>query len=148
MEQTTEQKVSELLKSHNLLTLATASQNGNALAHTVNYASEGATVYFCTNKNTRKAKNILHNPNVAYTVDRDCENWSDIVALQMEGRAGLITEKSEIEKAAALLMGKYPQLASMPQDPDMVFVKIEPLKAIYIDNKVSWGYRETTEFSK
>lgn len=148
MGQTVGQKIGDYLKSNNLLTLATVSQYGNPLAHTVNYASEGATIYFCTNKNTRKAKNIINNPNVSYTVDRECENWSDIVAVQMEGRASILNEKSEIEKAGTLLVGKFPQLASMPPDPDFVFIKVEPLRAIYIDNKVSWGYRETAEFNK
>lgn len=146
MNRPTEQKVGEYLQSQNLLTLATVSKDGNPLAHTVNYASEGATVYFCTNKNTRKAQNIINNPSVAYTVDAERENWSEIRAVQMEGRAGILTEKPEIEKAGAILMGKFPQLANMPPDPDFVFVKIEPVRAIYIDNTVNWGYRETVQF--
>jgi nitroimidazol reductase NimA-like FMN-containing flavoprotein (pyridoxamine 5'-phosphate oxidase superfamily) len=87
------EKIYEYLSDHYYLNLATISPQGRPMVHTMAYVSEGAVVYMATNKNTRKVQNIMQNPYVAYTIDEDDPDWFDMQALQIEGRALIITDE-------------------------------------------------------
>lgn len=68
---------------HAHLRLATVSEDRSPMVHTVAYVSEGSTVYYSTDKRTRKAQNILNEPRVSYAVDQDYEDWTAIQGIQM-----------------------------------------------------------------
>ncbi len=140
------QKVSDFLSSHAYINLATVGPDSTPLAHTVGYASDGATVYFMTDKNTRKAKNIAGNPSVAYTVDEDHTELGRIQGVQMTGKASLLTDGPVIEKVMGIMAGKFPGLDKMPQNPDYVFFKIEPMEAQFIDNTLGFGHRDVVNY--
>lgn len=127
------EKIAEYLKAHRKITLATVTREGKPLAHTVEYASEGAAIYFVTMKTSRKAQNILNDPHVAYAVDEDYDDWTRIQGVQMEGVATILTGKAEVDRAAGIYLGKFPIVASLPPNPNMVFVKIEPSKGFFLD---------------
>lgn len=112
------------------------------MAHTMAYISEGAVVYVTTNKNTRKVQNIMQNPYVAYTVDEDDPDWFDIQALQVEGKASIITNEEELREIGEILAAKFPVAADMPPDPDSIMIKIEPEVIYYLDYSVEFGHRE------
>ena len=135
-------KISDYLAAHPYMTLATVSDDGSPVAHTLGYASEGTTVYFMTDKNTRKAKNISTNPSVAYTVDKDYTDLGKIQGVQMKGTAEPVTDGAVIGKVMGIMTEKFPQLKEMPENPDYVFFKIAPKEAYFIDNTVSFGHRE------
>jgi general stress protein 26 len=139
-------KIRDYLATHLYLNLATVSPDGTPLAHTVGYAPDGATVYFVTDKNSRKARNIARNPNVAYTVDEDYGDLFSIQGVQMKGRAERITDARTIEKILAMLLHKYPQMKDMPENPEYVFYKIIPLEGVFIDNTQGFGHRDTITF--
>ncbi len=140
------QKVSNYLSSHPYLNLATVSADGTPIAHTVGFVSEDAAVYFMTDKNTRKAKNITGNPSVAYTVDEDELDIGRIQGIQMKGKASLVTDGAVIEKVSALLAEKYPFMKEMPVNPDYVLFMIDPVEALFIDNTVGFGHRDTVAY--
>ncbi len=140
------QKVSNYLSSHPYLNLATVSADGTPIAHTVGFVSEDADVYFMTDKNTRKAKNITSNPSVAYTVDEDQLDISRIQGIQMRGKASLVTDSTVIDKVSALLAEKYPFMKEMPVNPDYVLFRIDPVEALFIDNTVGFGHRDIAEY--
>jgi general stress protein 26 len=135
-------KIYEYLSSHYYLNLATVSPQGRPMAHTVAYVSKDAVIYFTTNKNTRKVQNIMHNPYVAYTVDEDDPDWFDMRALQVEGKASIITDENELREVGEIMVAKFPVAADMPPDPDIVMIKIEPEVIYYLDYSVEFGYRE------
>ncbi len=135
------QKISDYLKSHNVLTLATVTPDGKPLAHTVVYVSEGAAVYFGTYRETRKVQNILKNSAVAYTVDEDYADWNKIQGIQMTGRATILTDGAELGRIMKMYVEKFPAAADMPPDPDMVIIKIEPVSGYFLDYTRSFGYR-------
>jgi len=139
-------KISDFLASHPYLNLATVSPDGTPLVHTVGYASEGTTVYFVTDKNTRKAKNISNNPAVAYTVDEDYKDLAKIQGVQMKGRAEFVTDKTIVEKIFAIMNKKYSYMKDMPENPDYIFFKIKPVEADFIDNTVKFGHRDHVNF--
>ena len=135
-------KIREYLSNHYYLNLATVSPQGRPMAHTMAYVSEGIVVYIATNKNTRKVQNIMQNPYVAYTVDEDDPDWFDIQALQIEGKASIITDEGELREAGEILVAKFPVAADMPPDPDSIMIKIEPEVIYYLDYSIEFGYRE------
>lgn len=136
-------RIQEYLSAHNLLSLATVSDEGTPLARTVTYASDGVNIYFVTNRASTKVRNISRNPNVAFTVDDAyTEDWSSIRGLQMEGRASILSEASEVQKAMGLLMTKFPQVAKLPAGQDMVVIKVEPAGGYFLDNTVGFGHRD------
>ena len=139
-------KMSEYLKSHNTMTLATVAADGKPLAHTVEYASDGTTVYFVTNRLTRKARNIAANPHVAFTVDEDYLDWSKIQGIQMEAVATMLADKAELEKAAGIYVGKFPIVKTFPPNPDWVFVKLAPSAGFFLDYTKGFTHRDKVEF--
>ncbi len=140
------EKIADYLTSHNILTLATVTPEGNPLAHTVEYASEGTTVYVATSNSRRKTLNILRNPHVAYTVDEDYKDWLTIQGVQMEGVAAVLSRKEDIERAVAVYLGKFPFVAEFPPNPDMVFIKIEPVAGFFLDYTKGFTHSDSVTF--
>lgn len=136
------ENIAAYLQSHKKMTLATVSPGGKPLAHTVEYASEGTTVYFATNKSSRKVQNIRKNPHVAYTVDEDYEDWFTIKGVQVEGLATVLSDKQEIGKAARLYIEKFPFIVGFPQSFDVVFVKIEPVAGFFLDYAKGFAHKD------
>lgn len=139
-------KISEYLASHPYLNLATVSPDGTPLAHTVGYASDGPTVYFVTDKKTRKARNIAGCPFVAYTVDEDYASIEMIQGVQIRGRAELVKDNAVIDKILGIMNKKYSYMKDLPKNPDYVFFKINPLEADFIDNTRGFGNRDHVSF--
>jgi general stress protein 26 len=135
-------KIYEYLADHYYLNLATVSPQGNPMAHTMAYVSEEAVVYLATNKNTRKVQNIMNNPHVAYTVDEDDPDWFDMKALQVEGKASIITDENELREVGEIMVAKFPIAADMPPDSDIIMIKIKPEIVYYLDYSIEFGYRE------
>lgn len=133
MSESIKQKMNDYLASHDFLRLATVDGSGKPIVHTLGYASEGSTVYFATHKKTRKFKNILKNPYVAYTVDEDYRDISRIQGIQMEAKAVVLSDKAQINKAAALLMKKFSNMPELPLGIEVVFIKAEPNKGVFLD---------------
>lgn len=142
MKEELKQKISEYLATHYYLNLATVSPEGRPMAHTMAYVSEDMTVYLATNRNTRKVRNIMQNPAVAYTIDEDDPDWFDMQALQVEGRASIVEDEGEMREIGEIMMGKFPVIADMPADPDTILIKIVPEVVYYLDYSVEFGYRE------
>lgn len=146
MSEEIKQKIADYLSSHTHLRLATVTPEGKPLAHTVTYASEGATVYFISDKTTRKVQNIMRNPNVSYSVDENYQELQSIQGIQMQGIATIVSKKDEAEKAMGLLLKKFPQVTELPPNPNMVPVKVTPTEGRFIDNTRGFGHRDEIIF--
>jgi general stress protein 26 len=146
MTQELKSKICEYLANHYYLNLATISPEGRPMAHTMAYVSESEIVYLATNKNTRKVRNILKNPHVAFTVDEDDPDWFDMQALQVEGRASIVDDETELREVGEIMAAKFPVIADLPPDPDAVMIKIEPEFVYYLDYSIEFGHRESINF--
>jgi general stress protein 26 len=138
-------KINQYLANHFYLNLATVSPQGSPMAHTMAYVTKDSVVYLATNKNTRKVQNIMKNPKVAYTVDDDDPDWFDMQALQVEGKASIITDEKVLREIGEIMVAKFPVVADMPADPDSIMIKIEPEVIYYLDYSIEFGHREKVD---
>lgn len=141
-------KIEKYLDEHKKMSLSTVSSDGQAMAHTVQYASKGNTVYFFTKPAQRKVVNINNNSGVAYTVDHDYEDWSKIQGAQMIGNARVLEEEKEIDDAFALIAKKFPHMAAIGKAflDHHVIVEVKPVLGRFIDNTVSFGHYDETGY--
>jgi nitroimidazol reductase NimA-like FMN-containing flavoprotein (pyridoxamine 5'-phosphate oxidase superfamily) len=139
-------KISKYLASHFYLRLGTVTADSTPQVHTVGYVSEGCTVFFITDRKSRKAKNILANPAVAYAVDENYENILVIQGVQMEGRAAPVALETEAMRILDLMAQKFPDLEKIPANPDLMIFKIEPARGYFLDNSIAFGHRYRAEF--
>ncbi len=139
-------KIADYLTSHNKMTLATVTPDGRPLAHTVEYVSDGCTVYFGTLRTSRKAQNILKTPHVSFAVDEDYADWMNIQGVQMEGTASVLADPKELKIAGEMYARKFPAVASFPQNPDMIMVKVEPVAGFFLDYAKGFAHRDEACF--
>ena len=145
MEKTKEQ-ISNYLTTHRKMTLATVSQEGSPMGHTVEYVSKGTVVFFATQKATRKVRNIMHNHKVAYTVDEDYDDWMAIQGVQMQGTASIVEDEDEAGDVFAMYVKKFPFVANFPPNPNLIFIKVVPQSAFFLDYKKGFTHRDAVTF--
>ena len=135
----------DIIEHERDLTLATVREDGYPQATTVSYASDGLTIYVGTGPDSQKVRNIRHSDKVSLTIDTDYSDWSQIRGLSMGGRAKVLTDRAEIEHAAACLVKKFPQAAewaSPEESEDVVFLKITPEVISVLDYRKGFGHTE------
>jgi nitroimidazol reductase NimA-like FMN-containing flavoprotein (pyridoxamine 5'-phosphate oxidase superfamily) len=91
-------------------------------------------VYFGTERNARKARNIQSNPNVTMTFDEYSEDWEYLRGVMVQGQ-GRIVKKSEFRTIRKKIYEKYSQYEeSAPLgERDSVIIEVTP------KHKFSWG---------
>lgn len=134
------------LSKRKFITIATSTIKGEPLTHAVAYINKGPIVYFSTVKQSRKAKNIIKNPNVSYSLFDPVEHLDEIRSLQMIGKATFVSDKNESKEALKLLQQKFPLMADMPINSDNIIVKIIPKTCYYSDYTKRFGYRDKVDF--
>jgi PPOX class probable F420-dependent enzyme len=80
----------------------------------------------------KRLANITENPAVAFVSDRYHEDWSLLGWVMLWGRAQVLPDGPEHDKAQALLRFRYPQLKDMR-------ISALPVIAIRIERVASWG---------
>lgn len=97
-------RIRELLATHNTITLAT-SGHGRSWAATVFYASDpGLNLYFVSDPKTRHGRDLARDPHVVGTVNPDSATWRDVVGLQIEGEARVVTGTDRADALEAYLV--------------------------------------------
>jgi PPOX class probable F420-dependent enzyme len=119
--------------------LATVDARGAPHVVPVCYAVEGETLYITvdekpkrTDRPLQRLRNIERNPAAAVTIDRYDEDWSRLGWVMLRGRAEILHDGTEHDRAQALLQSRYRQLATM----DLTSL---PVIALRIQRTTSWG---------
>ena len=128
------------LASQRVGRLATADARGNPHVVPVCFAIEAATLYITIDEKPKQAsarplkrlRNMMENPSVAFVADRYDEDWQQLGWVMLRGRADILTDGSEHDRAQALLRERYPQYRTMQLD-DL------PVIALRIAQATSWG---------
>ncbi|MCK5099475.1 MAG: pyridoxamine 5'-phosphate oxidase family protein [Desulfobacteraceae bacterium] len=148
----TKETMSQVLKTYNLMHIATIDANGSPCVRGVDFAlsDKENVLYFVTQKDSRKVAQIAGNNNVAFAIDKDCPEFKDLAELKYikgTGTATLIDSPDEMQKAFGLLIKKFPFLADMPGDPaDFAGIKVELKNVLVTDNAIHFGNTEEISF--
>jgi general stress protein 26 len=141
MDQALRKRILDLMKRHNVMTIATVRKDGYPQATTVTYVNDGLTLYFGCEKTAQKVKNIKRNGKVSLTIDRDYRDWNQIKGLSMAADAEVLTDRDEARRVAALLSKKFPQWGAVPPD-DVRFVKVVPKVISVLDYTQGFGHTD------
>lgn len=119
--------------------LATADAKGVPHLVPVCYAILGNSLYITIDEKPKRTdiplkrlRNIQENPEIAVTVDRWDENWGRLAWVMLRGRAGILADGAEHDRAQARLRERYPQYRSMDIAP-------LPVIALRIGRVMYWG---------
>jgi len=124
MDATIRQTILSILDQHRVMTLATLRPDGWPQATTVGYANDGLDLYFLCGPESQKAANLALDDRVSLTVDDDTPQVMQIKGISMAGHATLVTARAEVEKAAQLLLARYPPQVGAPANPKPDQVRI------------------------
>ncbi len=119
--------------------LATADAKGVPHLVPVCYAVIGDSLYITIDEKPKRTdillkrlRNIQENPEIAVTVDRWDEDWRRLAWVMLRGRADILADGDEHDRAQDRLRERYPQYRSMDIAP-------LPVIALRIARATSWG---------
>ncbi len=126
------------------MTIATVRDDGYPQATTVSYVNDGLTIYFGTDEDSQKARNIARNNKISVTINRDYGDWDEIEGLSMGAVATPVSDPEEIEKVGSLLFKKFPQVAQyVPTGAEGVALfRLEPKVISLLDYSKGFGHTE------
>ena len=135
--------------SHDRCVMATSKQD-NPRAASVLYAHDGFNIIVHTIAGTAKVRTVEANPNVALVIDDQAqEGWGQMKTLQYLGKAEIIKNSEEQQKAAELYVQRFPMVKRYltPEGlaTDQVLIKITPERIYFSDYAKGTGHREKLE---
>jgi PPOX class probable F420-dependent enzyme len=128
------------LASQRVGRLATADARGNPHVVPVCFAIEHDTLYVTIDEKQKRAsarplkrlRNMIDNPSVAFVADRYDEDWRRLGWVMLRGRADILADGPEHDRAQVLLRERYPQYRIM-QLAEL------PVIALRVERATSWG---------
>lgn len=132
------------LGAHRVARFASSDGEGQPHVLPVCFAVLGDSAYFTIDEKPKRVgawrlkrmRNIVANPRVALVVDRYAEDWGRLGWVMLQGRADVLTEGDEHDRAQAAVRSRYPQLTAMA-------IEALPVVAIRIEQVKSWGNLDT-----
>jgi nitroimidazol reductase NimA-like FMN-containing flavoprotein (pyridoxamine 5'-phosphate oxidase superfamily) len=136
----------DYLNSHTTAVLATSKQDSPRAA-SVLYATDGFNIIVHTIAGTAKVRTIEANPNVALVIDDQArEGWAQMKTLQYIGKAEILKNSQEQQKAAEIYVKRFPMVKKYltPQGlaTDQVLIKITPERIYFSDYSKGSGHRD------
>lgn len=127
--------VRKFLSMERVSRVATTGRDGMPHVVPVCHVLEDGKIYFATDADSKKARNLRANPQAALVVDLYSEDWPRLAGAVITGRATLIDRGPRFRKIRSLLYRKYPQypVESALEEGEVVMVEITPIRL------VSWG---------
>jgi PPOX class probable F420-dependent enzyme len=125
----------ERLRQARLARLATIDADGRPHLVPIVFAFEGETLYSAVDKKPkrsttlRRIENARARPDVTILVDHYEEDWHRLWWIRLRGRARVLDEGDERERALALLQQKYPQYRSEPPEGPVLAVDVTETRA-------------------
>ncbi len=142
--------VDAYLNDHNVLTLATAGEDGPWSA-AVFFAHQGRHFYFMSDSATLHGQHIGQNGLVAAAIHEDYGAWPDIKGMQMRGRVWIVQDKDEwraglrtyfrkYDFGEAFFRGELPPALHRRLHKIRLFC-FEPELILWLDNATGFGNR-------
>lgn len=127
------------------LTLATVRDDGYPQATTVSFASDGLALYFGASALSQKAQNIARTDKVSLAITLPYANWGEIRGLSAGARAKRLVDPHEVERAAHLLIAKFPQGVAeyaVGEMEGVAFFRILPEVISVLDYRKGFGHTD------
>jgi len=138
------------LETKSFTVVSTALDNKPHSAN-ITYIISGTFLYFITNEDSRKAKNILINPNVSLVVT---EKSNTPISIQIQGRAKIVTDKEESIRALSNFTKVWytvdyaPPVLNIPNDKTiMIKVDMKSIQWFQTAEKLEKTTAKKTEFN-
>lgn len=143
-------RILDLLKRHNIMSIATVRRDGYPQATTVTYANDGLNLYFGCDRAAQKVRNIRRSSKVSLTIDRDYKDWRRIKGLSMAADAEVLSRRGEVEHAWTVLAGKFPQWAELSAADlrSTAFVRIVPKVISVLDYARGFGHTDLVRVTR
>ncbi len=141
MDEALRAKILDVLRSQHLMTLATLRPDGYPQATTLNYISDGFTIYFATDAASQKAGNIKLNGKVAVAIANQAQDFYKLRGLSLSGNASRLFDKEQADEVALQLFRKLPQSKRfVPDDRKQLAVfAITPVAISLVDYAAGFG---------
>jgi hypothetical protein len=142
--------ITDYLRSHRILTMATATKDGDPDATALEYANDGVDVYVSCRPDSHKTRNVVENPRVFYEVHDDIEITRESVkklkAVQVAA-TGIVLRPggSDFDKAFSLMVAKFPVFSTMQKD-SRVILHFKPKKAWFLNYEKKFFHRDEITF--
>jgi PPOX class probable F420-dependent enzyme len=114
--------------------LATTDPDGRPHLVPIVFAVDGDTIYSAVDRKPKRSRTLRRienarvRPDVTILVDRYDEDWSRLWWIRLRGRARVLDEGAERERALALLAEKYPQYRADPPDGAVLAVDVTEVR--------------------
>jgi PPOX class probable F420-dependent enzyme len=111
--------------------LATVGEDGRPHVVPICFALEDDSLYFAVDfkpkrtTNLMRIRNLVANPAVSLLVDHYEEDWDKLWWVRLDGRARLVTEPAEVDRALTLLAQRYEQYRKTRPAGPVVAITIE-----------------------
>ncbi len=149
MKSTLKQLIVRLLSEHRIMTIATNRSDGWPHATVVCYVNEGLVLYCFIARNGQKFANISHDPRVSVAIAKDYPQPLAIRGLSMAARALVIEDKSEIDRATALLLHRFPEfkVSPRPKPAEVPLIRLTPEVISILDYSKGFGHTDLVTVS-
>jgi len=98
------------------------------------FALDGETLYSAVDRKPKRSRrlrrieNARARPEVTILVDHYEDDWSGLWWIRLRGRARVLDDGEELERAFALLAEKYPQYRDEPPDGPVLAVDVSEVR--------------------
>ena len=114
--------------------LATTDPDGRPHLVPITFVVDGETLYSAVDRKPKRSRtlrrieNARERPDVTILVDHYDDDWSRLWWIRLRGRARVLDDGAERERALALLAEKYPQYRDEPPDGPVLAVDITEVR--------------------
>jgi nitroimidazol reductase NimA-like FMN-containing flavoprotein (pyridoxamine 5'-phosphate oxidase superfamily) len=148
-----EQNLKEQAAKVGHITLGTVDENGYPAQRTLaSFAVAGETVYFSTSAQSRKISHLRARPQVSVLFQQDGQQLGVFVNLAVTGRASVITDPVEFQKAGSFIAARSPRFKDRWEKgqvgAETALVKVEPVELRWTDLSKGPGPASVTVIAK
>ena len=128
-------KVLAFIRSQRVARVATIGPDGTPHNVPVCIVFVSGRLYFASDKDARKVRNIRSHPTVALSFDRYSENWKHLAGVMVVGKGAVVDQGVAFRRVRQALYRKYKQYARMAaiEAGQSVIVSVTPTETF------SWG---------
>jgi len=131
-----DKKVAQFLARERACRVATCGRAGVPHVVAVCHVLEDGKVYFGSETNARKVRNLRENPHATVEVDLYSDDWGNLKGVMLQAEAKIIPGGPRFKSARKLLYEKYPQYPdeSALEEREAVIVELTPRHVF------TWGF--------